>query len=326
MSAAGDKRPIIIRRKKVVHAHHGGAWKIALADFMTALMALFLVLWILSVSSDEERQGVAEYFSTPLTTAITGGDRSGSTSAIPGGGPDPTHSDGERARIDLRQATRPSEQERRFFMDVQERIERAIELDPELRQLRSQLRFDLTREGLRIQVLDTEQRPMFELGSDQVAPYMRNLLRTIAPLLNELPNDLSIGGHTDNVPYAGGYRGYSNWELSNDRANASRRELVTGGLDPGQLLRVSGYADRVLLPDTEPDDPINRRIELIVLLPEIAEAIRNPVVMETDVSRVLSETAEDAGGVADDAPPAENPEQAIDPEQPDLEQEATSAE
>lgn len=161
---------------------------------------------------------------------------------------------------------------------------------------------------------------------------MRNLLRTIAPLLNELPNDLSIGGHTDNVPYAGGYRGYSNWELSNDRANASRRELVAGGLDPDQLLRVSGYADRVLLPDTEPDDPINRRIELIVLLPEIAEAIRNPVVMETDVSTVLSETAEDGGGIPDDAPPAENPEQVIDPEQaldieqPDLEQEATSAE
>lgn len=319
MSTAGDKRPIIIRRKKVVHAHHGGAWKIALADFMTALMALFLVLWILSVSSDEELQGVAEYFSTPLTTAITGGDRSGSTSAIPGGGPDPTHSDGERARIDLMQVTRPSQQERRFFMDVQERIERAIELDPELRELRSQLRFDLTREGLRIQVLDTEQRPMFELGSDQVAPYMRNLLRTIAPLLNELPNDLSIGGHTDNVSYAGGYRGYSNWELSNDRANASRRELVAGGLDPDQLLRVSGYADRVLLPDTDPDDPINRRIEMVILLPEIAEAIRNPVVVETDISTVLSETAEKVT----ESPSEDAPAQV---EQPDLEQEATNAE
>lgn len=120
---------------------------------------------------------------------------------------------------------------------------------------------------------------MFELGSDQVAPYMRSLLRTMAPLLNDLPNDLSISGHTDSVPYAGGYRGYSNWELSNDRANASRRELVAGGLDPDQLLRVSGFADRVLLADTTPTDPINRRIELVVLLPEIAEAIRNPGVL-----------------------------------------------
>lgn len=284
MSKGGDKRPIVIRRKKVAHAHHGGAWKIALADFMTALMAFFLVLWILSIASEEERRGVADYFSTPLITAITGGDRSGSTSAIPGGGPDPTHSDGERARIDTLQRTRPSMQDRRFFTDVQERIERAIELDPELRQLRSQMRFDLTREGLRIQLLDTEQRPMFELGSDQVAPYMRSLLRTIAPLLNELPNELSISGHTDSVPYIGGYRGYSNWELSNDRANASRRELIAGGFDPGQLLRVSGFADRVLLPETEPSDPVNRRIELVVLLPEIADAIRNPAVMGPDVS------------------------------------------
>lgn len=284
MSKGGDKRPIVIRRKKVVHAHHGGAWKIALADFMTALMALFLVMWILSVSDDETRRSVAEYFSTPLITAMTSGDRSGSTRVIPGGGPDPTHSDGERARIDILQHSRPSAQERRFFNDLQERIERAIEQDPELRHLRSQMRFDLTREGLRIQLLDTEQRPMFELGSDQVAPYMRNLLRTMAPLLNELPNDLSISGHTDSVPYAGGFRGYSNWELSNDRANASRRELVAGGLDPDQLLRVSGFADRVRLPDTAPTDPVNRRIELVVLLPEIAEAIRNPGVMSFDSS------------------------------------------
>ncbi|NYT71460.1 flagellar motor protein MotB [Halomonas sp. QX-2] len=284
MSKGGDKRPIVIRRKKVVHAHHGGAWKIALADFMTALMAFFLVLWLLSVSSEETRRGVAEYFSTPLVTAITGGDRSGSTSVIPGGGPDPTHSDGERARIDSLQRTRPSMQERNFFRDLQERIERAIERDPELRQLRNQMRFDLTREGLRIQLLDTDQRPMFELGSDQVAPYMRSLLRTIAPLLNELPNELSISGHTDSVPYAGGYRGYSNWELSNDRANASRRELIAGGFDPGQLLRVSGFADRVLLPETEPTDPINRRIELVVLFPEIADAIRNPTVMDSGTS------------------------------------------
>lgn len=277
MSQGGsERRPIIIRRKKVVHAHHGGAWKIALADFMTALMALFLVLWILSTASEEQRQGVAEYFNMPLTQAVTGGDRSGSTSPIPGGGPDPMHTEGERARLDIRQHARPSDQERRFFRDVQERIERAIALQPELSLMREQMRFDLTREGLRIQLLDTEQRPMFELGSDQVAPYMRDLLRTIAPLLNELPNDLSIGGHTDSLPYSGGYRGYSNWELSSDRANASRRELVAGGLDPSQLLRVSGFAERVTLPEADAQDPINRRIELVVLLPEVAATIRNP--------------------------------------------------
>ncbi|RDB42723.1 motility protein MotB [Halomonas sp. DQ26W] len=276
MSATGDKRPIIIRRKKVVHGHHGGSWKIALADFMTALMALFLVMWILSVASEEERQGVADYFSTPLTTAISGGDRSGSTRVIPGGGPDPVHSDGEQARVDTRSQTRPSDQQRRFFMDLQRRIEAVIELDPELRELRQQMRFDLTPEGLRIQLLDTEQRPMFNIGSDRVEPYMRNLLHTIAPLLNELPNHLSIGGHTDGLPFAGGYRGYSNWELSSDRANASRRELVAGGFDSDKLLRVSGFADRVPLPETDPFNADNRRIELLVLLPEVATYIRRP--------------------------------------------------
>ncbi len=294
MSQNRDKRPIIvIRRKKVVHAHHGGAWKIALADFMTALMALFLVLWILSTATDEEREGVADYFSTPLISAISG-DRGGSTSAIPGGGPDPTHSEGERARINTLRHTRPSEQQRRFFQDLQRRIESVIAMDPELRQLRDQMRFDLTTEGLRIQLLDTEQRPMFALGSDQVAPYMRNLLRTIAPLLNELPNDLSISGHTDSVPYAGGYRGYSNWELSSDRANASRRELVAGGLDPAQLLRVSGFADRVDVSETEAADPVNRRIELLVLLPEIAAAIRNPgVLTKASVPPLLLQNRQD---------------------------------
>lgn len=281
MSTGEARRPIIIRRKKVVHRHHGGSWKIALADFMTALMALFLVMWILSAASPEQREGVAEYFRTPLATAITGGSGAAHTSnVIPGGGPDPVFSEGERARIDMRSQTRPSEVQRRFFTDLQQRIESALQADPDLRQLRSQMRFDMTRDGLRIQLLDTDQRPMFDVGSDRVAPYMRNLLRTRAPLLNELDNDLSIGGHTDSTPFAGGYRGYSNWELSNDRANASRRELVAGGFDSGKLLRVSGFADRVPLPDHDPRDAANRRIELLVLFPEVGEQIRTPSLLE----------------------------------------------
>ena len=280
MSAGEGRRPIIIRRKKVVHRHHGGSWKIALADFMTALMALFLVMWILSVASPEQREGVAEYFRTPLATAITGGSGSAqSSNVIPGGGPDPVHAEGERARIDMRTQTRPSEVQRNFFTDLQRRIESALQEDAELRHLRSQLRFDMTREGLRIQLLDTDQRPMFDVGSDRVAPYMRNLLRTMAPLLNELDNDLSIGGHTDSTPYAGGYRGYSNWELSNDRANASRRELVAGGFDSAKLLRVSGFADRVPLPEFDSADAANRRIELLLLFPDVSEQIRTPTLI-----------------------------------------------
>ncbi|MCU5784261.1 flagellar motor protein MotB [Alcanivorax balearicus MACL04] len=268
------RRIVVRRRSRHAEAHHGGSWKIALADFMTALMALFLVLWMISTATPQQLQGLAEYFRTPLNVAMTGGDRStASTSAIPGGGDDPAHAKGEQARIDLRDQTRPAEMQRQF-LELQRRIESTISADDSLRELRQQMRFDVTPEGLRIQLLDTDPRPMFHLGSDQVAPYMRELLRTLAPLLNDLPNPLSITGHTDSVPYANGERGYSNWELSADRANASRRELITGGLAPDKLLRVAGLGDRVPMAGSHPGDPVNRRITLLVLNEQAARRIR----------------------------------------------------
>ncbi|RUO35805.1 flagellar motor protein MotB [Aliidiomarina sanyensis] len=271
---AEEHRPIIIRRKKVVKKHHGGSWKIALADFMTALMALFLVMWIISMAGDDARESIAEYFRTPLVVAMTGGDRAtASTSAIRGGGPDPMHMEGERARIDLRRETRPSDV-RRHFQNIQRQIEQAIEADPELRALQSQMRFDMTREGLRIQLLDSEQRPMFQLGSTTVAPYMSRLLRTVAPLLNQVPNEVTITGHTDSIPFSGGDAGYSNWELSADRANASRRELIAGGFEPSRLISVAGVADRVPLEGADPRDPMNRRITLVLHTTVSAEFIR----------------------------------------------------
>ncbi len=271
---ADEQRPIIIRRKKIIKKHHGGSWKIALADFMTALMALFLVMWILSISSEESKQQVAEYFSTPLMVALAGGDKStASTSAIKGGGADPAHAEGEQMRIDLRRQTRPSDI-RRHFYNIQERIKRAVEADPILKELADQLRFDITREGLRIQVVDSEQRPMFELGSDKVASYMERLLRTLTPIINEVPNELTLSGHTDSLPYAGGERGYSNWELSADRANASRKVMLDAGLDTGKLLLVTGVADRIPMDDVESDDPMNRRITLVLHTQESAEFIK----------------------------------------------------
>lgn len=268
-------RPIVIRRRRRAQkVHHSGAWKIALADFMTALMALFLVLWIISTATPAELQGLAEYFRTPLKVALADGDRnSSSTSAIPGGGADPAHSDGEQARIDLRRQTLPAD-ERQRFVNLRSRIERAIQADPQLRELRDQMRFEMTPEGLRIQLVDTDQRPMFRLGSDQIAPYMRHLLRTMAPLLNDMRNPLSISGHTDSLRYSSGDSGYSNWELSSDRANASRRALVAGGLDGDKLLRVTGMGDRVPVPDSNPGDPVNRRITLMVLTRQAAERLR----------------------------------------------------
>lgn len=258
-------RVFVIKRKKIVHAKHGGSWKIALADFMTAMMALFLVLWLLSTSSRTELEGVAEYFRTPLLVAMAGGDRpTASVSAIPGGGPDPVHDDGERSRIDLRQQTRPADVQRNF-MEVRSRIEAVMMADAELRELSNQMRIYIVPEGLLIQLVDSERRPMFERGSDKVALYMSRLLHAIAPLINELPNKVSISGHTDNLPYPGTNPDYGNWELSTDRANASRRELIAGGLDESKLVRVVGMSDQAPMLDTNPADPVNRRIELMML-------------------------------------------------------------
>ena len=272
---SNGQRAIIVRRsRRQQHEHHGGAWKIALADFMTALMALFLVLWILSTASPAELQGLAEYFRTPLKVAMTSGDRdSSSTSVIPGGGADPVHSDGEQARIDLRRQSRPAE-ERQRFIDMRRSMENVIESNPNLRDMRQQMRFEMTPDGLRVQLMDTQEKPMFELGSDRLSKGMREVLSSLAPILNEVPNSLSISGHTDSLRYAGGDTGYSNWELSADRANASRRALVEAGLDPDKLLRVTGMGDRVPVPGSNPGDPVNRRITLEVLTDQAARRLR----------------------------------------------------
>ena len=267
-------QPIIIRRKKAArHAHHGGAWKIAFADFMTALMALFLVLWVLSNASNKDKEAIAEYFSTPLVVAMSKGDRSSSSnSAIPGGGPDARFSEGERA-LQTPRPSRFSEDERRHLESLKQRLDNAVDHDPQLRELKQQIAIELSPEGLRVQLLDTDKRPMLELGSANVAPYLRKLLRTFAPVLNELPNRIQISGHTDSHPYPGGDTGYNNWDLSADRAKASRQELVAGGLDSDKLLRVSGMADRIRFHGAGPYDAANRRIEIIVLDNRVAERI-----------------------------------------------------
>jgi chemotaxis protein MotB len=262
---ADDKRPIIIKRKKHGHGHHGGAWKIAFADFMTAMMALFLVLWILATSTPDQRKMVAEYFRTPLLVAMAGGNNdSASTSPIPGGGADPTKSVGEVRAIDINQESR-SNIEREQLEELKRAIEDAIDLDDVLRQMKDQIVIDMIPEGLRIQLVDSEKRPMFEVGGTKVAPYMKTLLNMLGGILNKLPNSIQISGHTDSLVYANGEKGYSNWELSSDRANASRRELVSGGLDAQKLIRVSGMADKVRFNHAGEMDAINRRIAIVVV-------------------------------------------------------------
>ncbi|MCL4471573.1 MAG: flagellar motor protein MotB [Sulfuricella sp.] len=280
-----SQRPIIVKRiKKSAHGHHGGAWKIAYADFVTAMMAFFLLMWLLGSTAKGDLEGIAEYFKTPLKVAMQGGSGSGdSSSVIKGGGKDLIRKDGqtqktidpkEKKTIDLQAAKAEFEkQELRKLQGLKEKLEKAIETNPLLKQFRNQILIDITSEGLRIQIVDEKNRPMFDLGGAHMKSYTTLVLREIGKVLNEVPNRISLSGHTDATPYFSGEKAYSNWELSSDRANSSRRELIAGGMDEGKILRVVGLASALMLDNNDPFNPINRRISLIVLNKETEDAI-----------------------------------------------------
>lgn len=262
-----DNHPIIVVRKKKHNGHGGahGSWKIAYADFMTAMMAFFMVMWLIAIAKPQELSGIADYFKTPLRVALTGGSRSSeSVSVIPGGGEDPTQKQGEVKKVVDMDAQKRKLEEIRLNR-LREKLDQLIEADPRLKALRPHLIINMVQEGLRIQIIDSQNRPMFKTGSAEVEPYMRDILRAIAPILNDIPNRISLSGHTDDIQYSGGLRGYSNWELSADRANASRRELIAGGLASDKMLRVVGMADTMKLKNRGGDDAVNRRISLLVL-------------------------------------------------------------
>lgn len=284
--ADGKKlQPIIIKRiKKTGHAAHGGAWKIAYADFVTAMMAFFLLMWLLGSTSKGELQGIASYFSNPVKVSIMGGDGTGnSNSILPGGGRDLSKSagqvdggDAERASKQMWTQMAKEERERNEATRIQElqrKIQSAIASDPKLAEYGSQIQLETTADGLHIQIVDQQNRPMFDTGSALVKPYMSEILRGIGAALGDVENRIALAGHTDATPYGSGERGYSNWELSADRANASRRELVVGGLPDNKLLRVEGLASSQLLRPESPTDPINRRISIVVLTEEAQERL-----------------------------------------------------
>jgi chemotaxis protein MotB len=258
------RRIIVVRRTVKAAAHHGGAWKIAFADFMTAMFAFFLVLWILSISSPRQLEGIADQFKMPLKVALAGGKKSSTSSqVIPGGGSDPSRADGE-----VRQAANDADKEAddaERLEALKEQLDNMIESSPVLKQFRPQLLIDITPEGLRIQIVDSNNRPMFDRSSAVVVAYMRSILREIAPVLSEQPNKLTLSGHTDATVYSQGDKSYSNWELSADRANASRRELVAGGMQDGKILRVMGVSSSVHLNKDDPYAAVNRRISILVL-------------------------------------------------------------
>jgi len=277
--------PIVIKRiKKTAGGHHGGAWKIAYADFVTAMMAFFLLMWLLGSTTKGDLKGIADFFNTPLKVALAGGIGSGDSShVIKGGGKDLTRSEGQimdgelqsdRRIINIKAAQAELERREEIKMaQLKVRIEHLIESNPALRQFREQLLVDITPEGLRVQIVDTRNRPMFASGRAELQPYARDILYEIGRALNGVENRISIAGHTDATPYASGERGYSNWELSADRANASRRVLIQGGMDEGRLVRVVGMAAAVPLDRKDPLNPLNRRISLIVMNRQAEEAV-----------------------------------------------------
>lgn len=276
--ADDSQRPIVIKRiKKGGGGHHGGAWKIAYADFVTAMMAFFLLMWLLGSTTKAQLEGIADYFKTPLKVALSGGSGAGdATSIIKGGGTDLTRRAGQVKSGDIdpetaRKILAKDEAER--LNQMKQKIERLIDNNPKLKQFKRQLKLDITSEGLRIQIVDDQNRPMFDSGSAVMKDYTRDILREIGKALNELPNKISLSGHTDAVQYASGERGYSNWELSADRANASRRELVAGGLEEGKIMRVVGLGSAVPFDRDDPNSPVNRRISIIVMNKKAEEAI-----------------------------------------------------
>lgn len=314
------KPTIIIRREEVVQGgHHGGAWKVAYADFVTAMMAFFLLMWLLNATSQEQKRGLADYFSpnnimartasgfgapfgglTPNIDGSMASDRGavqvvtapshpmvdaeedeGNVPALaslarrePGPALLPAVRDGEAVRAPPTQRQAPqapteaelqAELERReaaMLERAAEQIREAVRADPALADLGRQLAIDITPEGLRIQILDDDRRPMFPTGSATLNDHARALLAKVAPVLIRLPEQVSVAGHTDAAPYKGNG---SNWNLSADRANTTRRLLVEAGLPEARLHGVAGHADRDLLLPADPLAAANRRVAILVL-------------------------------------------------------------
>lgn len=312
--AAEDKRPIVIKRiKKVAAGAHGGAWKIAYADFVTAMMAFFLLMWLLGSTAKGDLQGISEYFKTPLKVALMGGSGSGdSSSVIKGGGKDLTKSTGqvkegelptEKKIINLKAATEEllrieKEKEMGKLKDLKAAIESAISKNAKLEQFKSQILLDITSEGLRIQIVDEKNRPMFRSGRAELEPYTKEILQEIGKTMNQMPNKVSLSGHTDAQPYSSDRRGFSNWDLSADRANASRRELIIGGMEESKVVRVVGLSSAVLFDKNDPYNPVNRRISIIVLNKKAEEAAQHDGgTVELDAEKGDAQKALAASGV-----------------------------
>ena len=289
------KQPIIV--KKVVyggHGAHGGAWKVAFADFVTAMMAFFLLMWLMGSISEEKKAAIADYFENP--SMVAGSSVSPAPSAVqgPGGASSSIINFGgamnapkleqekEPEKQENKKETENGEQYDKEVKEAQEEKERldslmdtlkkAIEKSQALAPFKDQLLLDITPEGLRIQIVDKANRPMFDSGKADLKYYTVDILFELAKFIDEVPNRISISGHTDAARFKGREH-YSNWELSADRANAARRALLDGGMGEGKISRVIGLASSTLFDKADPYNPINRRISIIVMNKKTEEAV-----------------------------------------------------
>lgn len=293
-------QPIFVKKIKKGGGHHGGAWKVAYADFVTAMMAFFLLLWLLNVTTEEQKNAISNYFDPThpkVSESVSGaGGVMGGLSMAPKGAmattvqnvtaAPPASSVNQRtSQPETAEAQQKSQasvnksalekakemlrkEEEKRFKEAEKQIKAAIEADAELKELSKNLLIDMTPEGLRIQIIDQEGKPMFASGSADMFDYTQKLIEKVEKVIEKLPNELSIRGHTDSVPYPPGAK-YTNWELSSDRSNSSRRVLLDSGFPVTRVNNVVGKADTDHLDPKNPSNPINRRISIILLKEEL---------------------------------------------------------
>lgn len=278
-----NNQPIIVKRvKRFAAGHHGGAWKIAFADFAVAMMAFFLVMWLLSEATPEQKLAIAGYFKDPI-----GFTESGSPYVIDLGGspqlaPDstlnpaaelsPAKPDSEKNDTQDNTSKNDEAVEKQRLELLLQELQNKIDENPQLVKFKDQILFEITQEGLRIQITDADNRPMFDLGSARLKPYFEDILLAMADTIKAVPNKVSISGHTDATAYTNA-NGAGNWELSANRANAARRALVAGSYPDNQVARVVGFASSALFDRKNPLNPINRRIDIVVLTKKAQQAI-----------------------------------------------------
>ena len=344
MAAGKNDRPIIIvkRKKKGVEGHHGGAWKVAYADFVTAMMAFFLVMWLVTAVSKEQRAAIFDYFKNPSmeegksVRAAPGQIGPGGASTSPinlGGGLDgprtgmakptdlgsntlfvrkreldpkdhqPATKDGTKSETVEQARERVAEAEHRKLETLMAELKEAVSKSQALEPFKDQLLLDITPEGIRIQIVDAQNRPMFDVGSARLRDYTQSILKELTPYLSSVPNRISITGHTDIRPYPG-QGGYSNWELSADRANAARRALVNAGMPDAKVARVVGLSSSVLFDREDPQSPINRRISIVIMTKQAEEeALKTDTANATPVGAAPAPAASGGSALSPGAPP-----------------------